>query len=183
MLALASRHSNGVPAPSPVTNFNPANLVFFLNWLIKFNRLKIISASISAQILFRSCNNKSPLLNLKHRPSTHSTSPPPPHPRCLRLGLLDSLLLVIFTIYIQVHASTSFMSYAAAAWGIMISTAEIIGLSSRHETRIRRLCPVWMFMGEFILISLFAATVGMTIGSYLELHHRRWSVYGRMSTM
>jgi len=54
------------------------------------------------------------------------------------------------------------MFYATTAWGIMISAAELIGLSSRPETGVKRPCLVWMFLRELVSISLFAAVLGIT---------------------
>jgi hypothetical protein len=49
----------------------------------------------------------------------------------------------------------------------MISAAELIGLSSRPETGVKRPCLVWMFLRELVSISLFAAVLGITFGSFV----------------
>lgn len=106
------------------------------------------------------------------QPTNHGASAPLPAASAWSILILRTLylidyLLLIFTIYMQVHASMSFfMSYAAAAWEIVVSTAEMIGLSSRDETGAKQLHPVWMFLCELVSISLFAAALGMTLGSY-----------------
>jgi hypothetical protein len=78
-----------------------------------------------------------------------------------------SIELLIFTIYLQVHASTGFfMSYAADVWGIVIATAEMTGLASPHDTRVKRLSPSWMVACELVSAGLFAAALGMNIESF-----------------
>jgi hypothetical protein len=76
-------------------------------------------------------------------------------------------VLLIFTIYMQVHAPTGFfMSYVAAVLGIVIATAEMTGLASPHDTRVKRLSPSWMFAWELVSVGLFAAALGLTIESF-----------------
>jgi hypothetical protein len=58
------------------------------------------------------------------------------------------------------------MSYAAAVWGIVIATAEMTGLASPHDTRVKRLSPSWMFACELLSVGLFAAALGLTIESF-----------------
>ena len=58
------------------------------------------------------------------------------------------------------------MSIAAAAWGILIATAEMIGLASPRTTKVRRISPIWLFVCELISLALFAAALGMTAGSF-----------------
>jgi hypothetical protein len=85
--------------------------------------------------------------------------------RAIYMG--TSIELLIFTIYLQVHASTGlFMPYAAAVWGIVIATAEMTGLASPHDTRVKRLSPSWMVACEPVSAGLFAAALGMTIESF-----------------
>jgi hypothetical protein len=46
----------------------------------------------------------------------------------------NSIVLLIFTIYMQVHALTGFfMSYVAVLWDIVIATAEMTGPMTRES--------------------------------------------------
>jgi hypothetical protein len=48
----------------------------------------------------------------------------------------------------------------------VIATAEMTGLASPHDTRVKRLSPSWMFPCELVSVGLFATALGLTIESF-----------------